>query len=71
MLAQVVEQVPGIKSAVVTVGEDQTQGVGTNRLDTLDIDVAFARLLGPRCLYLQKPFAPAALAAALRRLLDG
>ena len=30
-----------------------------------------AALLGPRCLYLQKPFAPAALAAALRRLLDG
>ena len=29
-----------------------------------------AALLGPRCLYLQKPFAPAVLAAALRRLLE-
>ena len=27
-------------------------------------------LLGPRCLFLQKPFAPAVLAAAIRRLLD-
>jgi CheY-like chemotaxis protein len=34
-------------------------------------DSEIAALLGPRCLYLQKPFAPAALAAALRRLLDG
>ncbi len=29
-----------------------------------------AALLGPRCLYLQKPFAPADLAAALRRVLE-
>jgi two-component system cell cycle sensor histidine kinase/response regulator CckA len=34
-------------------------------------DSQIAALLGPRCLYLQKPFAPAALASALRRLLDG
>ncbi len=33
-------------------------------------DSQVAALLGPRCLYLQKPFAPAVLAAALRRLLD-
>ncbi len=33
-------------------------------------DNQVAALLGPRCLYLQKPFAPAVLAAALRRLLD-
>ena len=33
-------------------------------------DAQVAALLGPRCLYLQKPFAPAVLAAALRRLLD-
>jgi hypothetical protein len=33
-------------------------------------DAQVAALLGPRCLYLQKPFAPAVLATALRRLLD-
>ena len=33
-------------------------------------DSQVAALLGPKCLYLQKPFAPAVLAAALRRLLD-
>ena len=33
-------------------------------------DSQITALLGPRCLYLQKPFAPAVLAAALRRLLD-
>jgi CheY-like chemotaxis protein len=33
-------------------------------------DSQVAALLGPRCLYLQKPFALAALAAVLRRLLD-
>jgi two-component system cell cycle sensor histidine kinase/response regulator CckA len=33
-------------------------------------DSQVAALLGPRCLYLQKPFTPAVLAAALRRLLD-
>lgn len=33
-------------------------------------DAQVAALLGPRCLYLQKPFAPAVLASALRRLLE-
>jgi CheY-like chemotaxis protein len=33
-------------------------------------DGQVSALLGPRCLYLQKPFAPAVLAAALRRLLE-
>ncbi len=33
-------------------------------------DSQVAALLGPHCLYLQKPFTPAVLAAALRRLLD-
>lgn len=33
-------------------------------------DAQVSALLGPRCLYLQKPFAPAVLAAAIRRLLD-
>jgi two-component system, cell cycle sensor histidine kinase and response regulator CckA len=33
-------------------------------------DTQVSALLGPRCLYLQKPFAPAVLAAALRRLLE-
>jgi two-component system cell cycle sensor histidine kinase/response regulator CckA len=33
-------------------------------------DLQVAALLGPRCLYLQKPFTPVVLAASLRRLLD-
>jgi CheY-like chemotaxis protein len=33
-------------------------------------DSQVSALLGPRCLYLQKPFAPAVLAASLRRLLE-
>ena len=33
-------------------------------------DIQISALLGPRCLYLQKPFTPAVLAATLRRLLD-
>ena len=44
--AEVVQQIPGIQAAVVTVGKNQTKRVIANRFDALDCDVALAQLQG-------------------------
>ena len=44
MLAQIVEKVPGVEAAVVSVREDEAHGVGADRFDALDVDVALAGL---------------------------
>ena len=40
--AEVVQQIPGIQAAVVTVGKNQAKRVIANGFDTLDFDVALA-----------------------------
>jgi hypothetical protein len=44
MSAEVVEKIPGVKAAVVTIGKDKAHRVGSNGLDALDFDVPLAGL---------------------------
>ena len=38
MAAEVVQEIPGVKAAVVAVGKDKSHGVGSDRFDALDFD---------------------------------
>jgi len=44
MFAEVVEKIPGVKAAVVSVGKDEAQGIVADRLDALDFDIPLAGL---------------------------